>query len=587
MENPKNQIVERIKEANNVLVTVSANPSVDQLSAAIGLTLLLNKLGKHGTAVFSGNVPSTLEFLKPEETIEKNTDSLRDFIIALDKSKADKLRYKVEDKMVKIFITPYRTSIDEKDLEFSQGDFNVDVVVGLGVKAKEDLDQAIVGHGRILHDATVVTINITEGSDFGSMNWVDKQASSLCEMVVAIADMLKAGTLDAQMATAFLTGIVAETDRFSNAKTTSNTMNASAKLMTAGANQQLIATKLQEPEKPQQESTTQPSEGDNHDNGDGADQSDGSLQIDHDELPEPQVEQIDIDEHGNLKPPAESPTVETENHRMLLEPPADDSSGMPGYEEAQAPNESHLAMDPPSLGGQLTANSKPEGLDPAIDPLSPHLNGTILSHDSGPAQTDLTPAIDPNSSQTLSQIEESVDSPHADEIVPPELPPLDPVLQTTQPIAADTPPDINQARDAVQAASVSSSEGPLEPIAALNAQPVDLDLGHDDTPMLPPEKMMDPASHPQNPLEIQIDPLSGNLLHPGESPPAASNNLDPIIPPPPSQQLSPLDSSGLPTNLVPPMPGLPPDPTAPSVANPTAPPPVSPPLPPPMMPPLP
>ena len=31
--------------------------------------------------------------------------SLRDFIVALDKSKADKLRYKVEDKFVKIFIT--------------------------------------------------------------------------------------------------------------------------------------------------------------------------------------------------------------------------------------------------------------------------------------------------------------------------------------------------------------------------------------------------------------------------------------------------------------------------------------------------
>ena len=53
---------------------------------------LLNKLGKHATAVFSGQVPSTIEFLQPEKTLEKNTDSLRDFIIALDKSKADKLR---------------------------------------------------------------------------------------------------------------------------------------------------------------------------------------------------------------------------------------------------------------------------------------------------------------------------------------------------------------------------------------------------------------------------------------------------------------------------------------------------------------
>src|SRR5689334_22674592 len=109
--NLKEQMAQRVKEANNVLVTVSNNPSVDQLASAIGLTLLLNKLGKHATAVFSGQVPSTIEFLEPEKTLEKNTDSLRDFIIALDKSKADKLRYKVEDKLVKIFITPYRTSI--------------------------------------------------------------------------------------------------------------------------------------------------------------------------------------------------------------------------------------------------------------------------------------------------------------------------------------------------------------------------------------------------------------------------------------------------------------------------------------------
>src|ERR1700722_3597263 len=163
MDNPKQQIVDRVKQATNVLVTVSTNPSVDQLAAAIGLTLLLNKLGKHATAVFSGQVPSTIEFLQPEKTLEKNTDSLRDFIIALDKSKADKLRYKVEENVVKIFITPYRTSISEKDLDFSQGDFNVDVVVALGVREQTELDQAITAHGRILHDATVISINNGNG----------------------------------------------------------------------------------------------------------------------------------------------------------------------------------------------------------------------------------------------------------------------------------------------------------------------------------------------------------------------------------------------------------------------------------------
>src|SRR6266446_3879996 len=130
----KQQIAERVKQASKFLVTVNANPTVDQLAACIGLTLLLNKIGKHATAVFSGKVPSTIEFLQPDKTIETSADSLRDFIISLDKNKADKLRYKVEKDVVRIFITPYRTSLTEKDLVFSQGDYNVEVVMALDVK---------------------------------------------------------------------------------------------------------------------------------------------------------------------------------------------------------------------------------------------------------------------------------------------------------------------------------------------------------------------------------------------------------------------------------------------------------------------
>src|SRR5882757_3420460 len=219
MDSQRQQASERIKQANNILVTVSSNPSVDQLAACIGLTVALNKMGKHATAVFSGAIPSTLEFLQPEKTIEKNTDSLRDFIIALDKSKADKLRYKVEDTVVKIFITPYKTSISDKDLEFSQGDFNVDAVVALGVHAPADLDQAITAHGRILHDATVTTINVKPGGELGTINWLEAKASSLSELVAELViDGLGKELLDEQMSTALLTGIVAETQRFSNDK---------------------------------------------------------------------------------------------------------------------------------------------------------------------------------------------------------------------------------------------------------------------------------------------------------------------------------------------------------------------------------
>ncbi len=242
----KQQVTDLIKKATNVLVTVSNNPSIDQLAGCIGLALLLNKLKKHATAVFSGQVPSTLEFLQPEKTIESSTDSLRDFIISLDRDKADHLRYKVEDNVVRIYITPYRTSISQSDLEFGQGDFNVDVVIALGVDQREHLDAAISAHGRILHDADIIGISCgSVATDAGTVNWNDPAASSLCEMLVSISESFGSGLLDNQMATSFLTGIVAETDRFRNEKTTPKVMTMSAQLMAAGANQQLIASELE------------------------------------------------------------------------------------------------------------------------------------------------------------------------------------------------------------------------------------------------------------------------------------------------------------------------------------------------------
>lgn len=247
--NAKQQIVEKIKSNSNILVTVSTNPSVDELSAALGLTLLLNKMNKHATAVFSGQVPPAITFLDPEKTFENTVDSLRDFIIALDKEKADHLRYKVEGDVVKIFITPYRTTITGDDLDYSQGDYNVELVLALGVKNRENLDDALSAHGRILHDATVVTFSAGgDVSELGSIDWREDNASSLSEMLVSLSDALRGdkALLDEQIATAFLTGIVAATDRFSNKLTSSKVMTIAAQLMAAGANQQLIASKLEE-----------------------------------------------------------------------------------------------------------------------------------------------------------------------------------------------------------------------------------------------------------------------------------------------------------------------------------------------------
>ncbi|NCU30668.1 hypothetical protein EOL73_01740 [Candidatus Saccharibacteria bacterium] len=248
---PKQQIVDRIKKASNILVTVNRNPNVDLLVSALALTLMLEKMDKSAVAVFSGVIPRAIDFLEPDKIIEDNVDSLRDFIIALDKEKADRLRYKVEGDEVRVYITPYKTTISEQDLKFSQGDFNVDLIVGLGVEKSDDLDKALTSYGRILHDAQIVTINThDEHSSIGDVDWSDASANSYSEMIMSMSEALQSGLLDQPIATSLLTGIVSSTDRFRNEKTSAKVMTMAAQLMAAGANQQLIAEQLDKDSSP-------------------------------------------------------------------------------------------------------------------------------------------------------------------------------------------------------------------------------------------------------------------------------------------------------------------------------------------------
>ena len=549
--NIKQSIIDRLKQTNNVLVTVKSNPTVDQLAACIGLTLFLNKQGKHATAVFSGAVPSTIEFLKPEETLEKDTNSLRDFIISLDKSKADKLRYKVEDKVVKIFITPYRTSLSSDDLDFSQGDFNVDVVVALGVHAREELDQAIVAHGRILHDATVISINNGKPADLGALNWNDDKASSLSEMTATLVDSMQPNSLDAQMATAFLTGVVAETDRFSNPKTTSVTMSLSAKLMAAGANQQLVATKLQEPAK-----TASVKE-------DSKEESNGTLEIAHADKKEEKPAELPVPIEEDVKPDDSQIHIDDEGNLKL---------GLhedePKKEEKPAPG--RLTLQPPTMGGTLTGSSLSGQLEPSIDPLGvASSQPAILTHTPKSAPTDdfntqkapdlepLKPNVPPTepSTQTLSSIEADVKSPHLastsslssfeDQVKQEEAEEKQEPAPTTPPPAA-VATGIDDARKAVEAAALTSINQATPPVESLNASPLGTDL-REPAPFTQPAPA-DTASPSATPLPL------------------------------PSQPPTTFD---LPPNLVPPDMGLPQEQTGVNGQTATPPPPV----PPPMMPP--
>ncbi|MDO4271587.1 MAG: hypothetical protein Q4C83_01215 [Candidatus Saccharibacteria bacterium] len=248
-DSPEKQLLAKIKSVTNILVTVSRNPSVDELVSALGLTIALNKMDKRSVAVFSGKIPPVINFLKPEKTFENNADSLRDFIISLSKDKADRLKVRPEGDFVKVYITPYRTKITPDDLKFSDGDFNIELIIAIGVADRNELDAAIASHGKIFHNATTATLNIGSMHDgLGMISWQDGKYGCYAEMCYELARDLSTNDkqlVDGSVATALLTGVVSATDQFRNGITTPAIMTLAASLMSKGADQQLITSELE------------------------------------------------------------------------------------------------------------------------------------------------------------------------------------------------------------------------------------------------------------------------------------------------------------------------------------------------------
>ena len=436
MENQsQQQLAKRITEANYILVTVNSNPTFDQLAAAIGLTLMLNKMNKYATAIFSGQIPSSLNFLNPEKTIEKTTDSLRDFIISLDKDKADKLRYKIEDNFVRIFISPYHSALSEKDFIYSMGDFNVDVVVALGITKRDELDKVIVEQGRILHDATIATINTTTPSTLGTINWDNPKASCLCEMLVNLSDDFKVDKLmDGQIANSLLSGIIEETAQFSNDKTTSDTMAAGSKLLGAGANQQLVSKEVLNNNPPSIQTPKQATPTDKAEEPESQPSSDDAFKITHPAEPEP----IEMPEPVEDKP---VPELEVAKPPVAPEPsenPAPQSPKIKTEKDVLTPEDEQAPVADTTAVGETDFEQPSNSEDVEQIAIAPTMNTPMMTH----------------RSVVMGQ-NKPVDAPP----VPPIAPPVE-----VAPVPTPSP------------------QTPLKPVEALNAQPVDLTKGNNVEP---------------------------------------------------------------------------------------------------------
>jgi bifunctional oligoribonuclease and PAP phosphatase NrnA len=176
---------ELVRNARSVYILAHIEPDGDAVGSLLGLGWALKALGKETTLACSDPIPSSLHFLPGSSLVTQKKAVNPELVVALDASEPARLG--------KLF------------------------------------DFTCLGNAPVL----VIDHHITNVS-FGNVNLVDPTASSAAELVLDLIDRLHV-TVNSDIATCLLTGILADTQSFSTSNTTTRSLQAASRLMDAGA----------------------------------------------------------------------------------------------------------------------------------------------------------------------------------------------------------------------------------------------------------------------------------------------------------------------------------------------------------------
>lgn len=244
---PLQQIVNLIKQSENILVLGHANPDGDAIGSALALTLALRKLDKKVSAASADPVSQMLRFLPELSELETSIAGANDLVVTLplgDRKDAE-VSTRIEDDKLKIFIRPYGQPWDAEDAQIAMGEADYDLIICCDTPDLQQLGKLFEANPNLFYEAPVVNIDHhPSNTGYGKVNLVDTTAASSSELVLRVIQSLEAEAgkklLDPDIATLILTGIITDTGSFQNANTTPRSFEVSADLIDLGARQQEI-----------------------------------------------------------------------------------------------------------------------------------------------------------------------------------------------------------------------------------------------------------------------------------------------------------------------------------------------------------
>jgi Exopolyphosphatase-related proteins len=231
-----------ISQKTNGAIVVPQNPSVDAVASACALYLSLVKLGKNISLACASKVDYDLTAVdKFQKNLSASGDSLMISFPYVDGS-IDKIDYRIEGNSFNLIITPQEgfPKLDPQKVSYSYTGGKLDFIFVLDSATLSSLGEIYTNNQNQFQRAEIINIDRhLTNANFGTINFVNKTASSLSEMVFQVIKNLNV-EIDKEIATNLYAGLIASTNNFSSYSVNAQTFETAASLLKLGAIKKII-----------------------------------------------------------------------------------------------------------------------------------------------------------------------------------------------------------------------------------------------------------------------------------------------------------------------------------------------------------
>ena len=248
MLSQKNQIVEKIKHANNILLLSKQHYCGDDIATLLAWHIFLDHLDKKNDIVLSDfELQSKYKFLPHTDKIKSALQKLKKFTIAVDisQTKLDEFTYDIEDQELLLYLTPTKGFINNKDIKFKNTDFKYDLIICFGAQDYESLGTIHQEHADFFYQVPLINIdNNHQNEQFGNINEIDITKTSVAEISYDLMQQINPDFIDDKIAQCLLTGVIDATRSFKTSTVNPQTLYLASELINHGADRKQIVDQL-------------------------------------------------------------------------------------------------------------------------------------------------------------------------------------------------------------------------------------------------------------------------------------------------------------------------------------------------------